>query len=701
MNLNTDLFLSKNYITRKRPKINLEVFTNTQKISNIDSIKNRYSKKSKDYFLEKIKSINNGRIVNNILTPSEKSYLTEINQSQISRDIYGYNNYIINKNSFNTINFSSKKNTDPKTFNVSNFSYSDTPNYLTEYDSSSNIRSNNIINTNKYLTTNNFNNNTYNNNDIRFMNMKLNFKLLQQKLTYLNDIAISNEKDPLKTPYKIPNYSNNISGNNNKLFTDEYPIKVFRSANINANDKKKKFLKVRKNNEESLYKKMNAKMNLMKNLNIIKNNSLEGKNKEKDSNFNLNIRNENELFKNKIKNKNEKQFRKKTYFTNENSLKIHYFKEENELSQIADNILEMNKSLENTQNNYYIKDKLFDIKDIKPKENNNNIKNQKLKNNYRFISNEIEDISLNKGFINQNQSNNKKNIKLIAEHIFSYNSTENKKALTQDNSDIFKLNKKKETNKNINIVQTNNFIINNLTEKNKNNREERINKDFNNTDINFKKQKNNNIIINEQNFEDDNNNEEDDGDKIINSLIATASQNFKNENKNDNISIQITDFNNHLKNDKKKAVTFDDNLVYINYYQDYKVTNLHITDSNDNTILYKPKNISKYLKNLTSSSDNLKPIIINSNKPNYFNIINKIKIKNTNGKINKINTNKTIKKNIDFIKEVKKRNNSKERSQSKDKYKNKINTKNNQISIKVDQINSRPIKDKKVLKKKK
>ena len=134
------------------------------------------------------------------------------------------------------------------------------------------------------------------------------------------------------------------------------------------------------------------------------------------------------------------------------------------------------------------------------------------------------------------------------------------------------------------------------------------------------------------------------------------------------------------KNDKK--VSFDDELIYINYHQDYKVTNLHITDDNNKTIQFKPKDISRYIKKLTNDKNKLKPIIINSTKANYNNIINKIKIKNTKSKINKIKTNQTIQKNKDFIKEVEKRNNSRERSQSKEKYKIK-DILTNSINIKV------------------
>ena len=140
---------------------------------NQNKIQNRYSKRTKDYFFENFNAINNGKIINNIITPLDKSYFTEHNQSQINRDIYGYNNYIINKNSFNTITFSDKKNHKSKQESISNFNYSDTPNYLTTYESNSNLKFNGINNyesQHQYQTTNpNNNENSFNNSDIKFM----------------------------------------------------------------------------------------------------------------------------------------------------------------------------------------------------------------------------------------------------------------------------------------------------------------------------------------------------------------------------------------------------------------------------------------------------------------------------------------------------------------------------------------------------
>ena len=693
MNLNKDLFFTKNFIIKRKPKIRFDGLRTEQKLyyPNTNKIKIRYSKRPKDIFIDKFNAINNGKIINNIITPSEKSYFTETNQSQINGgDIFGYNNYIINKNSFNTINFTSKKNTNHKNESISNFNYADTPNYLTAYESSSNFKLNNTnINPSQYQMTNpNNNSNSFNNNDIKYMNMKLNFKILQKKLSHLNDIATTNYKVSYKTPYK--KYMNTSSGYSTELSNKNYPIKVFRSEMINNTNKLKKVLKEKKND---IYQMIGSQNDLINNnMKIMNNHILRQKIMNKNKN-----KNETDLFKNKIINNRYKNYIKDRYYTNENSLTKHYKNDENELSQLADNIIELNNSSENLDNNYFIKDKSFEIQNLKTRINDLRknadikIKNKNKKNQHKFISNDYGESSSNKEH-NQTQNNNNQNFQLIVEHIFSYDSTKNKKSVTEQNSDKGKSNRRNKNNKNINIVQTNNFILNNLTEHNKNRREERKKIENNYTDINLK---NENSLSNKKKEEDSNdeNNEEDDGDKIINSLLATASQNFKHEKEITNNN-PITDFHkslmkeNQINKKNKKPVTFDDNLIYINYHQDYKVTNLKITNNNNKVIKFKPIDISKYLKKLVSNDEQLKPIIINSNKAMYNNIINKIKLKNTNSKINKIKANQIIKRNIEYIKEVEKRNNSKERNQSKDKNKNKYEQSNNSINIKVNKFNN-------------
>ena len=689
MNLKEELFLNRNPIIKGNKKIRFEGLQTMQNISNLNpnlnqnKIKMRYSKKSKERYFQK-NTYNNDRIINNILTPPEKSYFTESNQSQVNRDIYGYNNYIINKNNFNTINFSGKKSYNHKSFGINNFSYLDTPNYLTAYESSSDLNSIYPIN-NRYLIKNPNNSNySPNNNDINFMNMKLNFKILQQKLSHLKDIAASNDMNCFKSPYKK-------RINDNEYLMEDYPIKVLRTVGFSNKNKLKKYMKTTKNNEELELHKTKKEQNYLinnnkrfKKINIV----LNQYNNKNDST----IKNENDLFRARIL-KNENEYIKDRYYTNDNSFYKSYQKDESELSQIADNILEMNKSIQDLKDNYFMKDEPLKIQKFQSKNNNiikkvkDNIKNKNKKNKYRQKTNDIE-ICYNKEY-NQTQNNNDKNFKLIIEHIISYDASENKKTITEKNSEE---SKKNNQNKNINIVQTNNFILNNLTEqrRNKNTREESPRIENNYTDINIKSTNISNKN-NLQSFNDDN--DDDDGDKIINSLIATASQNLKNLAEEKKMNNSITDFDNNFTKDipsnmnHKKTLTFDDNLIYINYHQDYKVSNLRITDSENKAIQYNPKDISKYLKKLKSNNFRLKPIIINSNKIAYNNIINKIKIKNTNSKINKIKTNQTIQKNKDFIKNIQKKNNSKERSKSKEKNKNNsINLNDNKSKINKDKI---------------
>ena len=353
MNLNKDLYLNRDYVIKRKPRIDLNIYPTGKKIyyPNQSKIQNRYSKRTKDYFFENFNAINNGKIINNIITPLDKSYFTEHNQSQINRDIYGYNNYIINKNSFNTITFSDKKNHKSKQESISNFNYSDTPNYLTTYESNSNLKFNGINNyesQHQYQTTNPDNNeNSFNNSDIKFMNMKLNFKILQQKLTHLNDIASSTEKNIYKTPFKIN--MNTLTAYNSAIKANNYPIKVFRSEIINNNNNRLKKIVNKKKKENEILKQKNNR-----NYDIINNNIQKMRNHILNKNIiTNNKKNEFELIRSKINSKKERLHWKERYFTNDNSLTKNYKKDESELSQLADNILAINKSSENLENTIF------------------------------------------------------------------------------------------------------------------------------------------------------------------------------------------------------------------------------------------------------------------------------------------------------------------------------------------------------------
>ena len=688
MNIYPEILVQKTYKNRRKPGLNLN-YLQTEPITeakNTFLLRHKLLNMNKNDNLNKYKSFYFDKAINNYITPNE-NYYDESYNSQINRDIYGYNNYIINKNNYNTINFTSKKNSERKIDNNNNhnYTYQDSPNYLTAYESSSDLYKILKNSSNNQAIKVNTNSSFYNNYDIRFMNMKLNFKILEKKLSHLKDIASSTDKNYYQTPYKMPYYATNINSSSNDFSENNQPIKVFRSANINNLNHKlikkvkgaKKKIKVDKKNEETY--------NLNNNIKINKNNESPMHSNSKNKLFNI-----------KKENKNEINLARNRYYTNDNSLNKYSKKDESELSEIADHLLAIkkNKSIENSEN--IKKDKPIEYLKLKYKSNNPsnkknliqniniNIKNKNNNNKYKFISNELEEISINKGN-NYTENNNEQN--LMIEHIFSYNSTQNGDNKKEINSSKYKNNKAK-NNKNINIVQTNNFLITDLKEKKIDKNE--VNKN-NNIEIKNGKAINKN---NDKDFSDENENNDDDyEDKIINSLIATASNKFKNGGEdNGKINTPVSEFDNDiakenkLDNGKHKHVTFDDNLIYINYHQDYKATNLKITDNDDKCIQFKPKDISKIIKNLSKEQSELKPVIIESNRENYNNIINKIKIMNINNKINKNKTRKIIQKNKDLIKEIEKR--GKLKSHSKDKSKNK-----NKVEKKKDTINNINIKN--------
>ncbi len=65
MNLNKDLYLSRDYVIKRKPRIELNIYPTGTKIyyPNQSKIQNRYSKRTKDYFFENFNAINNGKII--------------------------------------------------------------------------------------------------------------------------------------------------------------------------------------------------------------------------------------------------------------------------------------------------------------------------------------------------------------------------------------------------------------------------------------------------------------------------------------------------------------------------------------------------------------------------------------------------------------------------------------------------------------
>ena len=245
MNLNNEYFLKRrnNIIIKKQilyntlknePKMTLRM--KKYNINNSNFVNNTtYNKKIKN-----VNSLNNS--INNSLYNNK-------NRTQINQDIIGYNNYIINGNTnLNSLDISTmdvkKKNS--FSFNKNNVGLST---YLK--NSKFNNLNKSLRDNNKSINTlnnsNNYNSSFYNNNntDIDYMNMKLNFRLLEQKISKLNNIILPNTNTN-NTTYN--DYINNTDINNinftydNYFIKEYYPIKKY-VTDIYSNLKLEKFLK--------------------------------------------------------------------------------------------------------------------------------------------------------------------------------------------------------------------------------------------------------------------------------------------------------------------------------------------------------------------------------------------------------------------------------------------------------------------------
>ena len=543
------------------------------------------------------------RLINFFKPPINNSINFNVNKTQ---DIIGYNNYIINGNNFNNISFNEPIKKNSFNYNLKNKLNVGLSNYLkiSKFNTEDKNLKNNS-NTFSYINTSNTSN--YNN-DIEYMNMKLNFKILEQKLSHLNSIVKHNNRYINKTLNE---------SNNDSFFKNEYSVKEHKS-NDYYNHKLKKYLKM-KNSKSNGNKKEKLIYNL-KNNNFYNNKSINLKNEQKNLEYPKII---NKIYKRKLLPENED------------------YKESENLSEIANDLINIINNKE--KNNFDIRQNNKNTKEIiKQKIIINNKKklkrkNKKIYNNSidftKFNINKTEYTVSNLPHINYNPDNkikNKKNSKLIIEHIFSYN-----------HHDTY--------NKNIKL---NNFE-NNLNKNKSNNNEGKIN-----------------IIDNgDENEEKD---DDEEGERIINSILAQASKNIQikenNEPKNNMIS-------NNSKVLGKKKVSFDENLIFINYDQNNKIINLNVTDSNEKPIKFKPKDIYKYLKNIKSNyyKNKLKPIILNSNIFDSDNIIrNNTNKKKTN--IKNYQKRNITQRNIDFIKKVQKKgsvyNVSKEKKVKKLEYKN-------------------------------
>jgi hypothetical protein len=133
-------------------------------------------------------------------SPINISYYNNKNRNriQINQDIIGYNNLIINNNNYETIDTNQnqkKKKNNFNFYNTKNPKRVGIKNYIKisrinkKYSNNKNINStspNNINNNNN----NNYNSSLYQNEEIKYINMRLNFKLLEQKIEKLNNMVL-------------------------------------------------------------------------------------------------------------------------------------------------------------------------------------------------------------------------------------------------------------------------------------------------------------------------------------------------------------------------------------------------------------------------------------------------------------------------------------------------------------------------------
>ena len=662
MNLNDYLYCLKNKNQRNKQKqiYYQNIYQNiSQNISFNNSLESNDIKKQQKELINRTY----------LYDKSRNKMVSEINNKKI-------NNFDIHPEKINLNYYDIKKKN-----NVNPSNYIKTSKVHNNYVKLNN-QSYNIL-----LNKKNKNNSILNFNDeVEYMNMKLNLKLLEHKLSKLTNIIIPEDefkpKDINENNFNIDNIinirnisydknSSNINNSNlkeenkkeeNKLYKNKYNINnknndnnidIQTKENINSINKGENNNLVQENssfqiNSLQQSNELNNKYinkNLDKNLEIMNseepfiNNALYKYQNNQLQNELINIKNENRDNFNDVINKNDNI---KEYPINNDIIN------DSENSDKKDNLNEKNNSnekninteIENEKNN--IKNERVDI-NIELKDINfpNNIDCNKIKNYNPDNNIEIEQ---NKDENLVNEKNNDGNIGDKEEKINNHNNT-NEINISND-----KINDKL-------------LLSNRSNDEVEEGEEENLNISNGNKDLDIKNKDNNNLKNNKMKEYENIFQNENDKMNILLSQISPYKEIDQNlqlipekENKNleksidnthsndisletSNKSIKNKNKNLNILNKKNKKVTFDENLIYINYDEDEYVTNLLITDNNGRTIPYKEKEFSKYLRLLTSVSytSKLKPSIID-----------------LTGKNKKKKKTKIMKRNMEFIKEVEK-----------------------------------------------
>ena len=686
MNLNKYMLFKNNNLHEKKHSYL------TTPMNSYLSINDKYNiRKNTDNSL--YQAINNQSSNNNLNysnQTSNNSYRINSNVSSITQDVRRHNKVIINnyktpnkplnikKSPINFYNAKNLKQTPLNKYikiskiNKINRNNNNNKNFKT-------FNSNDIISTskNQFKNHNNYSPNIYDSEEIDYINMKLNFKILEQKINHLNNIILP--KDVYSSEYQ------NLTLNNknfykhiiqNSSYFDRNAFQKF-DTDININDNNDQTIFSQDKNIENLTsnrldKKSFEKNNYIYNLKRRQNKNLI--NRIHNSNYNIykehlilqkefeylnNPQNKNgiqndEIKNNVIENKNELNdiYYNTVDIRNEIIPNKNYSKEAYSFNipckQFTNNFISMNNSLKETSN---IKNNSNNISSL-----TNNTTNNNKSDNYKITN--LSEIIYNSVNKENNKEKNFKSSDLIIQNVFSYN------PYIDNRSKI----EKKES---INTSKDKGKIDENEKELVKND-----NKEINNK----------NDEVNDENYDDES---EKEGEKVINSLLAQITKNSlnkedilmilnkgkneaKSSNNNDNnnnilspnnkeeTDISSNKNNININNNKKKKVTFDDQLIFINYNEKEKVTKFKIIEGNK-TSQFKPKDLSEYIKILSSNitENKIKPILINVKKINYNNIIKK-------KKSTKNKQNQFLKRNIDYIKKVQKKGSN---NISKEKYK--------------------------------
>lgn len=562
-----------NFPIKTNPKTS---FNNTSSFPMVNNYNNNNS------YFDKTNISNRGNYIYQTISPRNTLSSELLNQTEMERNSSKKKRFLLSNENYKNRTLNSKiYRNEPFFYGRQNLNKAFFSDFAENQDSTNIIKRRSPISlNNKNIHSTKINSKK----NLNYLHVKLNFNLLQQKLEKLNNIIT-----PIRTS-ALNNKTNTID-----IGQNYYKRKSFLKNKINLT--KSSILNDNKINSHIDFKKqnnLNEKKNIYFNLRP---------NKFKKYNNSINI----------IKNFNsfKTDYIGNNYLTSGKIKEDTFLETENELSQIADHIINVIGTDHKKPKKNIIQHNIE--YNINYKTNDNNVKR------YFSVSN-LPEIS----YTPENKRTKTKSDDLIMEHVLTYNNKKNK-------------------NNEIKIQNENNNFIDKIKQ---------IKIDSNPKKVKITKEEN--IIKPFENSDD----EEEDGDKVIQTLLEQVSKKVQNDqnNKKTNITVGKIDKMMKKKNIQKKKINFDDNIIYINYKDENKITELNITNNKNKILKFQSKDINKYWKLLKSNQLKIKPALINTDKVDYQNIISKIKVEDSNKSNTIKDSKKIIRKNIDIIRLIKNKN---------------------------------------------